>query len=601
MDIMGIDFKNLDEKTLLNEKLYEKIIQLDIENRIILEDKLFQAAKEKKLKTQVEKAYKKFKTQNTLNKGGNKLNFGEKSKIPVMAGGDYLIGKDGCIYNCSKDIPALVCSQLIQPVCIYENIEEDKQFIKCGFLKNGKWHYFVQDRLTLSHNGKIVNLANRGVDVTTNNATALVKYINTIVNLNKDIIPIKNSISRLGWCEGDFIPYDGEVEYDGDEAFKNSFKSIHQKGDYDLWLNEMYNVRKNKIVRIIHATSFASVLLHRLKKQSFVTMLWGTTGDGKTVAGMTAMSIWGNPTKGNLMFTLNNTNNFYYRTANFFNHLPVFFDELQTYDGDINKLIMNITEGVDRGKAKADGGIEKNKTWNNTFIMTGEQTASTYNSGGGTLNRLIEINSDGKLIENGSKTVSVITDNYGFGGIIFIEQLKSLDNESLMKLYDYFFDKVKNIADTEEKQAINMAIILLADTLSCNCIFQDEKPLEPEDVKDFMFSKKEIDIDERAYDIFLDECEINEKKFYINKQKGYPESPSSSGEIWGLMNDYEITIIKKKLSDILEKNGFSYTKTIKGWVKKGYVEVNSSGRTMTNTTIGGRKGYYVTVKVKHNR
>jgi uncharacterized protein (DUF927 family) len=596
---IGINWNSLNKDTILNEKLYEKIIQIEnLEHRIEIEDKLFERAKELRIKSQVEEKYKEFKLK--CNKG-NKLFFGEKSKIPTMIGGNYIIGKDGGIYDYSRQTPILVCSQLIQPVCIYENIEEDKQFIKCGFLKNNKWYYFVQDRLTLSHNGKIVNLANRGVDVTTNNAANLVKYIITMVNLNKDIIPIKSSISRLGWYEDDFIPYDGEVEFDGDENFKSSFNSICEKGDYNIWLKEMYEVRKNKIVRIIHATSFASVLLHKLKKQSFVTMLWGTTGDGKTVAGMTAMSIWGNPNKGKLMFTLNNTDNFYYRTANFFNHLPVFFDELQTYNGDINKLIMNITEGIDRGKAKVDGGVEKNKSWNNAFIMTGEQTASNYNSGGGTLNRLIEINSDGKIIENGSKTVSIITENYGFAGKIFIEQVKSIDKEQLNQLYNYYFEKLKKISDTEDKQAINMAVILLADMLSCNCIFQDEKPLEPEDVKDFMFSKKQIDIDERAYEVFLDECEINERKFYNNREKGPSESPASNGEIWGLMNDYEITIIKKKLSDILEKNGFNYTKTIKGWVKKGYVEVNTNGRTMTNTTIGGRKGYYVTVKVKQNR
>lgn len=583
----------------INEDLFKKIIQIDNpDKRRQAEKMLLEKAQELKMKTKIEKAYDKYKRENFLKfSNGNKLNFGENAPIKEMFGGYYEIDKNGCIYDNGK----LVCSQLIQPVCIYENIEEDKEFIKCAFEKNGKWKYFIQDRLTLSHNGKIVNLANRGFDVTTNNASMIVKYIINMVNYNKEILPVRKSTSRLGWLEDDFIPYDGEVEYDGDDAFKAAFQSLTEKGDYDTWLNEMYDVRKNKIVRIIHATSFASVLLHKLNKQSFVTMLWGTTGDGKTVAGMTAMSIWGNPSKGKLMFTLNNTNNFYYRTANFFNHLPIFFDELQTYDGNINSLIMNITEGVDRGKARVDGGIEKNKTWNNAFIMTGEQTASNYNSGGGTLNRLIEINSDGKIIENGSKTVDIITNNYGFAGKMFIEKVKELGVEKIKTLYDYFFEKIKNIADTEEKQALNMAMILLADTISCNCIFKNDKPLEPEDVKEYMFSKKEIDIDERAYDTFLDECAINEKKFYKHDERGYQESPATGGEIWGIMNDYEITIIKKKLSDLLDKNGFSYTKTIKGWLKKGYVEKNSHGKTMESRSIGGNKGYYVTVKVKHER
>ena len=46
------------------------------------------------------------------------------------------------------------------------------------------------------------------------------------------------------------------------------------------------------------AASFASVLLEPLKVLPFVLHLWGTTGTGKTVALMVAMSIWGNPQNG---------------------------------------------------------------------------------------------------------------------------------------------------------------------------------------------------------------------------------------------------------------------------------------------------------------
>ena len=106
--------------------------------------------------------------------------------------------------------------------------------------------------------------------------------------------------------------------------------------------------------------------------------------------------------------SMNNTSNFYYRTAEFFNHLPVFFDELQTYSGSINKLIMSLTEGIDRGKANVEGGTQKTRYWNNSFIFTGEESASEINSGGGTLNRLIEIYITKNVIKNGIKTCEII-------------------------------------------------------------------------------------------------------------------------------------------------------------------------------------------------
>ena len=43
------------------------------------------------------------------------------------------------------------------------------------------------------------------------------------------------------------------------------------------------------------------------------------------------------------------------------------------WQGNFDQLIYQITEGVDRGRAKAYGGVEDTKTWKNSFIFTGEE------------------------------------------------------------------------------------------------------------------------------------------------------------------------------------------------------------------------------------
>ena len=55
---------------------------------------------------------------------------------------------------------------------------------------------------------------------------------------------------------------------------------------------------------------------------------------------------------------------------------------------------MCLAQGIDRGKANKDGGTKAKETWKNAAILTGEDSISETNSGGGTLNRLIEINVD---------------------------------------------------------------------------------------------------------------------------------------------------------------------------------------------------------------
>lgn len=597
---MNFNRQKINKDNILTTEIFKSVLDIDLfDERKKAEDELYELANTFRVKTEFAKKYESFKK--IYKNENSKMFFGDKAPYPTLLCGQYRRDKEGNIFDYKGQ---KVCSQLVEPIAIYENIENDKEIIKCAFLKDGTWKTFTTERLNLFHNGKIVSLTQKGLDVSTSNANLLVKYFQDMLNLNRDYLTKNKSISRLGWYENDFIPYDGDIEYDGDESFKNSFYAVKSKGNYDKWLNEMYEVRKNNIVKILQATSFASVLLDRLNKLPFVTMLWGTTGDGKTVAGMTAMSIWGNPTKGNLMFTLNNTNNFYYRTANFFYNLPVFFDELETYNGDgkdISKLIMNICEGIDRGKAKADGGVEKNKTWNNTFIMTGEHTASSFNSGGGALNRLIEINSDGKIIENGHKTVSVITENYGFAGKKFIEYIKTISKEELELIYQQQCEDLRQIADTEEKQIFSMGLILLADVLACQCIFTEDRPLRPEEVKAYMFSKKEIDVSERAYETVLDIISVNKTKFILNKNNGMDDPVGGyvgNGEFWGQIDEYTVKINKYILQRILEKNGFSFKKTMRDWAKKDYIETTSNGKNYVCTSINGIRGYYVTIKKK---
>ena len=58
-----------------------------------------------------------------------------------------------------------------------------------------------------------------------------------------------------------------------------------------------------------------------------------------------------------------------------------------------------------------------------------------------------------------------------------IEFLKTKTHEDLYNLFIQKRDELMNYNKTEEKQAINMAMLLLADDLACQCIFKNEKLL----------------------------------------------------------------------------------------------------------------------------
>ncbi len=97
------------------------------------------------------------------------------------------------------------------------------------------------------------------------------------------------------------------------------------------------------------------------------------------------------------------------------------------WQGNFDQLIYQITEGVDRGRARAYGGVEDTKTWKNSFIFTGEEPITKVNSGGGSKNRVIEIAIDGPLIEDGHYVSSVVQEHYGYAGRKFVEYIQETD------------------------------------------------------------------------------------------------------------------------------------------------------------------------------
>ena len=158
--------------------------------------------------------------------------------------------------------------------------------------------------------------------------------------------------------DNDFVPFVDNYKYDGDISFKNVYKSIKTQGDYDVWKEHVKELRsKSKILKILMAASFASPLIEILGTLPFIVHLWGGTDTRKTVATMVAMSIWGNPSIGKLIKTLNSTVLAMSRYATFMHNLPVAYDELQIVRSkykSFDEIIMQLAEGIDRGLGRRD-------------------------------------------------------------------------------------------------------------------------------------------------------------------------------------------------------------------------------------------------------
>ena len=226
---------------------------------------------------------------------------------------------------------------------------------------------------------KIVALAAQGVAVTSENAKNLVRFLADVENSNEDLIPVKESTSKLGWIKGDFLPYDSNIYFDGESRFKQIAEAIYEKGDFNTWLDCMRELRESNSVeiKIMLAASFASVLVKPLSALPFFVDLWGETEGGKTVALMLAASIWGNPADNAYIKDYKGTEVSLEATCDLLNNLPLFLDDSskknRRLEDNFEGLIYDLCSGKGKSRSNKELGLNRENNWKNCIITNGER------------------------------------------------------------------------------------------------------------------------------------------------------------------------------------------------------------------------------------
>lgn len=576
--------ENINSDNICDSETFDLIFQVQDEVKrtelIIDLEQLALSFNKKREFTKLFKAHTTKRARQLRSSGGNKTTFTNPPIENLKCG--MWIADDSKIFKTKMSSTLQPYEEIasIHPILVHsiiKNIDENTEKIKLLYFKNDKWEEITVPRSITASNNKIMDLADFGIEVNSANSKNLVEYIADLVSLNE--IPIVRGTERLGWNEDEFIPYTENIVYDGDITFKTTFKDITSKGDYKVWLEEMRNIRKySKIAQLVLAVSFSSVLNKQLGTLPFILHLWGGTGSGKTVALMTAMSVWGDPEIGKLTRSLNSTHVAMTRYASFLRDLPFAGDELQTIKNrwsSYDDLVMLLGEGVDRARGKAYGGLETLKEWNCSFIFTGEEPICKANSGAGTKNRVLETETAEKIIEDGNRTSNLVRDNYGFAGKEFIKVLPK--KEELQTEFRKIFEEVLKNSEATEKQAVICATVMLADRISSEHIFKDQ-PLEFEDIKPFLATVSDVNLANRSYALITDWITSNRHKF---------DDTNKFSEIYGkMLSTGYVAVLRSALTNFLNSNNIDFEAIKKDMAKFDYLKRNDDGKYTISTRIG---------------
>lgn len=475
------------------------------------------------------------------------------------------------------------CYHPILPIERMKNIETGEEQIKLAYRRNGRWHEIIVPKTVITSASKIVALSARGIAVTSENAKMLVKYLADVENANDDYIHVQYSSSKLGWIGQDFLPYDKNIVFDGDARFRQIAESVEPTGNRNAWFDHIKELRRSGRIEIkmLLAASLASVLVQPLNALPFFVDLWGETEGGKTVALMVAASAWANPGESAYIKDYKGTEVGLEVTCDLLNNLPLILDDSskknRRIEDNFEGLVYDLCSGKGKTRSNKDLGISRENHWKNCILTNGERPLSAYVSQGGAINRILEVECGAKVFDDPVKTVEIIKGSYGHAGREFIETVKDMGIDRIKAIQRRILE---GIGDDEkmQKQSLSLSIVLTADRIATDYIFQDGQCISLEDAKAVLIDREELSDNERCYRYILDKIAMNPQRF----------DASGNTEKWGMIEHGCACLYPQALNDICQNGGFS-RKSFSAWaIRRGIIEPGSDGKTAKVRRIEGK-------------
>lgn len=540
--------------------------------------------------------------------------FPEQEKIlgdgKTLNAGRYQCDERGVSYMGTFGEWVQVISHPLMPVKRIVDVETNAENLQIAYtriLQNTKgdfianWKSMIASRETLASAQRIISLAKNGIAVNSENAKEVVKYLSELENLNYSELDTQLSCSHMGWMpDGQFAPYTDKLVFGGEsDEFMRLYGGFHPEGSEQAWMDIAKKVRTGKSVpaRIALAASFAAPLVQKLGALSFFVHFWGLQGSGKTVALLLAASVWGNPQIGGYIKSFSGTKVSMELFSAFCGNLPVLLDELQVISDrkSFDDIIYSLCEGVSKGRGAKDGGLQTSRRWATVFLTTGEMPIVQSNSGGGAAVRTIEVNYGGEPFFEDARTVAnTLKQNYGFAGRKFIDALR--EEGTLDALRDIQKDYYTKLAgDIQDKQVLSASLLLAADKLADIAVFQDGKALTVEDIKPYLITQEQADMNQRGYQYLMG---------WIDSNAGHFESSieDNKGQQWGIIEKdpddgkKEIAYINNVVFEKAMKDGNFFPTAFLSWAKrKGLLRTQRPNSNKIQKQIAKARTYCVAI------
>ncbi|MCT7466976.1 DUF927 domain-containing protein [Aliarcobacter cryaerophilus] len=337
---------------------------------------------------------------------------------------------------------------------------------------------FIDAKDIIDNKQTAYHFADRGELITPTIMNLVSEFIRKYLQLNEGVIPMEKAYIRTGFQDEKFILPNREFTF----LDENISKRFTKKGTLEKEIEMIKLVSKGKVLLPILfglATPLQGFIEIPL---NFICHLGGFTGEGKTFAIRTAVSLFGNPKNEVYGKNYNSTNNGLESYCDVMRDVPCWIDELESskYPHETVSFLYQFSEGNGRGRAFVNGrgeiGEREQKNFRGGLFSTGEKSifnviksiAKTKNMPLGLVRRSLDIDSK-DLWKNidGSAVLQIIENNYGNFIDYWLEHIeKNKDKiiENFNKIYktyqrldgkEYLF----TLLDVVQKELVDMGIL----------------------------------------------------------------------------------------------------------------------------------------------
>lgn len=432
-----------------------------------------------------------------------------------------------------------------------------------------------------------------------------IKSLSNALQLMRQSLPISTLYTGVGVLstdEGTVISLDEpylskDIEQSqADEIICETKYDLQPKGTFESWW-QMYldEVKGNLLLElavIFGVSSLVTAFLktkHEVEYFGTIFSFMGNSSTGKSTAAALAVSIAGNPSKGDqtLFRGWNGTRNAIegYLSNNF--GVPIALDELSAATfKDTNGLLYSLAEGQSRLRANREGNVKNPHHFGSSVISTAEHTIfRDASANDGLRARCIEISDVFTTsADNADAIKKGISKNYGHVMPLVAEYLLNRESEVIKwfhREHDWFKTQLNNETNNVGIRMFKRYATIMVSARILEHVIAT--PIDLDAVREYLVNYHSDSVSERSLSDKAIELIVQFVAQYRNK---FSDDGRLSNMLEGfglieLKDDHiQVKIIAKVFKDMLNNNQFQDTNNVvEALIEKGYMESDRDRKT----------------------